>query len=131
MALDEEKLKKFLLVALSTDQPGEAHAALSQVNKLLKKAGKDIHWLADRLASGAQPAREIYPQANPYPQPSYSTMPGWRMMMLRCAEYPERLRNERELEFILSLLRQSERSGFYPSDRQMSWLEAIYARVSS
>lgn len=50
--MDLERLKKFLLIAFSSEQPGEAHTAMRMAVKELAKGKHDIHWLAERVDSG-------------------------------------------------------------------------------
>ena len=54
--LDKERLRKLLLIALSSDQPGEVMNAMVKIKKVLGLAGLDIHWLAGLIeAPSARP----------------------------------------------------------------------------
>lgn len=131
MSIDTDRLKKLLLVALSSDQPGEAFAALSAINKQLKANKLDAHWLADKLNGASAPPP---PKVQPGYQPSYGPWHkpahvDWQEMLIHCADHRPFLR-PREEEFIGSLLNQSQtHGGWYPSEKQLGWLAAIYSRL--
>lgn len=128
MAIDTDRLKKLLLVALSSDQPGEAFAALSAINKQLKANKLDAHWLADKLNGGSPPPAAKVQPAHTW-QPARSAAVDWQEMLIHCADHRPFLK-PREEEFIGSLLNQSQtRFDWYPTDRQYNWLEAIYSRL--
>lgn len=50
--MDIKRLEQFMLVMLSSDQPGEVATASTMLKRELKKGGKDIHWLKDNLLKG-------------------------------------------------------------------------------
>jgi hypothetical protein len=54
--MDIKRLEQFMLVMLSSDQPGEVAAASAMLKRELKKGGKDIHWLKDNLLKGGNGA---------------------------------------------------------------------------
>jgi len=54
--MDTKRLEQFMLVMLSSDQPGEVAAASAMLKRELKKGGKDIHWLKDNLLKGGNGA---------------------------------------------------------------------------
>ena len=125
--MDKGKLKKLLLVALSSDQPGEAHAALGKVKKLLASAGHDIHWLADQIDKAPTPVPPPY-QPHPSPYGYGPPMTPWQEMLIHCADHRYRLK-PREEDFIGSLLDQSLKYGWRPSMKQHEWLSSIYQRL--
>jgi len=49
------RLAKLIRLIFSTNQTGEAAAAVDAVKRLLASENVDAHWLADRLALGAAP----------------------------------------------------------------------------
>jgi hypothetical protein len=54
--MDLKRLEQFMLIMLSSDQPGEVAAASAMLKRELKKGGKDIHWLKDNLLNGKSSA---------------------------------------------------------------------------
>jgi hypothetical protein len=118
------KLRKLLLVALSSQQDGEIVAAIRAVNKLLKKGGKDIHWLVEQIDGHAVKPLTLF-DPGPYEEAD------WRTMLDRVSRSQPTLLSERECEFILSLTDQwiSRGERWRPSTKQRQWLTAIYLRV--
>lgn len=53
MAEDLSRIRKMLLLALSTTNGNEAATAIEMTRKALQQQGRDIHWLAARLESGS------------------------------------------------------------------------------
>ena len=130
MTLDRERLKKLLLVALSSDQPGEVMAALNKVRKVLGLGGVDIHWLAGQL---------VEPQVKPppaYARSAWSTQPvyeiDWNKQLEFCTRNNVlRFLRDREVEFIISLNQQRDRNDYWsPSPKQAAWLQSIYVRAT-
>lgn len=128
MSIDTDRLKKLLLVALSSDQPGEAFAALSAINKQLKANKLDAHWLADKLNGVRAPSPPPPPPPPPYSWQRPARAVDWQEMLIHCADHRPFLR-PREEEFVGSLLDQSTKGGWYPSEKQFNWLAAIYSRL--
>ena len=135
MVIDKERLKKLLLVVLSSDQAGEAMAARDAVVKILKKDGKDVHWLAAHLAG--LPPRKVLPEHKPGTAPPTAPMnpatpnAHWTEKIVYCADRMDRLRSK-EHEFIQSLMEQfitSERANWHPTFAQEKWLDDIYMRL--
>ena len=129
MALDMEKLRKLLLVVLSSDQAGEVMAASAAIAKALKRDGKDIHWLAKQIG---QPAPQPAP---PRTKPSATTVwtAHWIDQIIYCGEHAERLFRKAELEFIESMTDQylSKPPSWQPSLRQRDWLDDIYTKLKT
>lgn len=126
--LDRKQLRKMFLVALSSDQPGEAMAALGKIRGALAKAGLDIHWLADIVAGEApKPLREVFREAwANRPVPTVD----WKDMLHHCDANSSLLR-KREKEFVESLLEQwAGVDDWYPTVRQLQWLGDIYTRLT-
>ena len=108
-----------LLVALSSEHSGEVAAALAAVRRTLARAGLDYHWLAGVITEAPQPQ----------PQPQQVTSK-WHDIIVACHEHPHMLRNEREAEFIDSLLMRSRNRLWEPTEKQESWLMDIYYRFA-
>jgi hypothetical protein len=123
--MDDGQLRKLLLVALSSDQAGEAYAAIVAIRRWLERKGKDVHWLADRLTVQPEPLTPPAPHPWANQQPSKTT--DWRVMLMTCLHYRESL-TPREHEFIMSVLAQSKYR--MPTDKQMGWLAAIHQRFA-
>lgn len=129
MAIDKERLRKLLLVVLSSDQAGEAMAARDAVAKMLKKDGKDIHWLVAQVAG--QPPKPAVPSvqhgaASPTPESEL-----WWNVIVYCADHIDWLR-PKEAVFIQSLMQQfvdSTKDNWRPSPAQTKWLNDIYRRL--
>lgn len=123
--LDKAQLRKLLLVALSSDQPGEVMNALTMVKAALKRAGLDVHWLADVITASAMPKNTSTVSWEPV-----ATDP--RDQLQYCRERSELL-SRRETEFIESLDEQSLDRGlrWKPTERQANWLLNIYRRLST
>ena len=115
------RLRKLLLIALSTDADNQKVAALNAINRTLKAGQVDMHWLADKIDKPDPPWLLA---------PAFTASPG--EMLDYCGEDLSLLAlNERELEFILSLNRQR---GWYGSTwklspRQARWLKGIFERL--
>lgn len=110
-----------LLLLLSSDQPGEVAAAAAAIGRALKAAGGDWHDLANGLLTEPPPAAGRHrgsDRAREAPEED------WREMHEFCADHSELLRS-REAEFIESLGEWRGR----PTEKQMGWLCAIYARL--
>ena len=90
------------------------------IKKVLVSMGRDYHWLAG-LVEGARPEPVRV-------TPTFGA--GWQEMLEFCSEDVNMLMlNAREMEFILSLHKQSSRrTSWYPSEKQENWLEAIYEK---
>lgn len=131
MAIDMERLRKLLLVVLSSDQAGEVMSASAAIAKLLKKDGKDIHWLVaqaagerPRMVPGTKPG-------TPYPKPTYYGAPTlhWLDKLVYCVAHVELLQHKQR-EFIMSLgLQLAEKKSWQPSVAQQSWLDDIYKKL--
>jgi hypothetical protein len=113
-----ERLKKLLLM-LSSDRDGEVVNAARLIDSTLRTTGSDWHDLAGALTErGARPR----PQR---PPPLRDESPAnWREQRDYCLERRGLLRG-RELEFLTSLIHWR---GML-TDKQASWLTAIYQRL--
>ncbi len=107
------RLQKLLLM-LSSPRDGEVINAARAISRALQDAGADWHDLARALVSAPQAAA-----------PRRESTSGWHEVMVDlCLQHQEYLR-PRELEFCESLLHW--RGDL--TEKQASWLEAIYARI--
>lgn len=122
--LDTKRLKKLLLVALSSDQPGEIVAAVAKIKATLAKAGLDIHWLADSVlpvAPASMPSSWSIWAREPVP-----VVP-WQDMLAQCSDRKWQLKRGVERAFIESLMDQwASRNHWQPTERQLNWLTKIY-----
>jgi hypothetical protein len=127
MTLDRERLKKLLLVALSSDQPGEVMAALNKVRKVLGLGNVDIHWLAGQLADVQVKPPPAYEKWQPQPMHEAD----WEDQLDFCSRNEAlRFLRDREVEFIISLNEQRYRNHYWsPSPKQAAWLQSIYTRT--
>ena len=117
-----ERLRKLLLIALSTDQDGEIAGAMRAVKRVLAKSGHDAHWLVEALRPNGVTPWVLGP----------SLTADWATMLDFCGEDLSILMlSDREAEFIVSLNMQRSRKGerWTPSHRQKQWLEGIYNRL--
>jgi hypothetical protein len=132
---------------LASDSDGEVVNAGRTIVRILKSIGLDIHDLADRLGdkqSNGQKlftelqAKEIYfcgfedgrHEAEKNARaPAFHSVDGptWHEIACACAAHPERLRDDREKEYVEDMVRRLVHGG-EPSERQANWLRKIYAR---
>jgi len=115
-----------LLLLLSSDQPGEVAAAAAAIGRTLRAAGTDWHALANGLlAETPQPKSRHRHQSEEHRHGGDGdASDDWEAMREFCASHSELLRS-REAEFIESLGEWRGR----PTEKQMGWLCAIYARL--
>jgi hypothetical protein len=118
----DKRLAKLLMLALSTDQPGEAWAAIAAIQRWLKRNKHDVHWLLDEM-----PAPPTKPRVRKnYPH----DMDDWDHQITWLGAVPEFL-SHREFEFIESLMSQRQRwHRWEPTIKQRKWLASIYLRVT-
>jgi len=107
------RLRKLLLM-LSSGQPGEVVAAANAIDRALKTAGRDWRDLARGLLSA--------PQTKPQ-QKTNDVDTHWRITWRFCCENKHLLR-QRECEFVNSLEHWRK-----PTEKQLTWLSAIAARL--
>ena len=139
-----DKLGK-LLRLLSSDRDGEIVGTARAIMRTLDGAGLDIHALAEgigALADGKKKfseadALEIYRRGVEDGKRAAETEnigfrnvgePTWHEIACECAANDERLRDERERQFVRDMVRRTVRRG-EPTDKQAHWLRAIYARA--
>jgi hypothetical protein len=143
-----ERLRTFILL-LGSEHAGEVVSAARHIVRLLRSKGADLHALADRVDGGPRAAdgrqlftedqaKEIYfrgvedgrQQAEKtQAAPTFQSVdgPSWHEIAVACAAHPDRLRNDREKEFVEDMVRRLIHGG-EPSERQANWLRKIYAR---
>ena len=110
-----------LLLMLSSDQPGEVAAAAAAIGRVLKAAGTDWHALANGLlAETPRPSTRQWRDNDD----TQDAADNWHELHEYCAERIELLRSRKQ-EFIESLGEWRGR----PTERQLAWLCAIYARL--
>jgi len=130
---------------LSSNQPGEVVNAARAICRALKSAGTDIHALADGIgngklseaemkrlydagyAAGVQATEDKLRGAG-FHDVDDEGYEGLERMAMDCAIRPERLRNEREREFVRQMVRWLAR-GRKLSEKQETWLRDCHDRV--
>jgi hypothetical protein len=142
-----DKLGKFIRL-LKSNRDGEVVAAARAIVRTLEGAGADIHDLADRhrrqLPTAKKfteaDAREIYQRgvdagrrAATQAQPATfrnvdDDGPPWHVIACECAAHPDRLRDQREKDFVADMVRWTTRGG-QPTEKQAKWLRSIYVRL--
>jgi hypothetical protein len=134
-----DKLGK-LLRLLSSDRDGEVVGAARAIVRTLDGAGLDIHALAESLGINGKKfseadALEIYQRGvkdgkRAAEGGGFHSMdePTWHEIACECAAHDDRLRDERERQFVRDMVRRTVRGG-EPTEKQAHWLRAIYARV--
>lgn len=122
-----DKLGK-LVRLLTSDRDGEVVAAARGINRTLKNAGLDIHVLAAAIEqSGGQPAGQ-YTANDERPKWAGGEQTDWHAVASECAAHPNRLRDQREKDFVADMVAWTELGG-QPTEKQAKWLRAIYLRV--
>jgi hypothetical protein len=136
-----DKLGK-LLRLLASGHEGEVVAAARSIDRTLKRAGLDIHALAecvraDRKFTEAD-AVEIYQRgvadghrAAERQHPAFRHLdndPSWHAIACDCAAKSDRLHDQKEKDFVADMVRWTVRGG-EPTERQAKWLRSIYTRV--
>lgn len=137
-----------LIRLLSSDQDGEILAAVRALVRTLRRAGADIHALADRVeksdAGGLTEAemRKLYDAGyaagvraaeNEQNRPFFRNVnlnddPSWHDIARECAAPGARLRDDRERKFVNDMVRWTVHGGA-PTEKQAKWLRSIYARI--
>jgi hypothetical protein len=115
-----------LVRLLGSDRSGEVVAAATAIKRTLSVAGADMHHLADVVERGLRP---LPPPPPPPPAPIDEGDIVGEMIRV-CLLYPDQL-SQRELGFVESLKKYQRSRGakFEPSEKQFSWLVAIFDRV--
>jgi hypothetical protein len=128
----------------SSDRESDVLAAQRGLIRLLKSSGCDIHAVADSIGNGNRfsedDAAKIYRRGVKDGRreaelaqrtPAFHDVedqPPWHMIALECANRAERLRNDRERDFVRDMVCLTVHGGEL-SEKQASWLRACYARV--
>jgi hypothetical protein len=130
---------------LSSDRPGEIVAAANSICRLLKTAGADIHVLADRVEhanggklsqaemrklydAGFEAGKRAAENGPMFRNINLDEEPSWSEIARECAAHPNRMRSEREKEFVADMVRRLTHGG-EPTPKQADWLRKIFARV--
>jgi hypothetical protein len=138
-----DKLKRFIRL-LSSDSDGEVVAAARALNRTLKSAKLDIHVLADSIGQangkkwgdahvleaykrGVEDGRREAESEPMFRNANIDAEPSWHDIAAECAAHPNRMRSERERQFVGDMVRRTVHGG-EPTERQASWLRKIYAR---
>jgi hypothetical protein len=136
---------KAILRMFSSKCEGDVLAAQRALMRLLTSNGCDIHVLADSIgiANGRRfseaDAAEIYRRGVEAGRreaelaqgaPAFHDVedPSWHTIALECANHAERLRNDRERDFVHDMVCRTVHGGEL-SEKQANWLRSCYARV--
>jgi hypothetical protein len=106
-----------LLLMLSSQHPGEVTNAARQIERTLREVGADWHDLTRELTSAPPPP--------PPPPPEPDINDDWCAMRDYCLRHLHRL-SAREQGLIETL---DHWRGDYITEKQMAWLQSIYARL--
>lgn len=140
------KLQRFIRL-LASDRDGEVVAAARALIRTLESNGADIHVLADAIMqpSGLSESemRKLYDagyergrlderrageNGSMFRNVNLDDEPSWSEIARECAAHPNRLKGEREKDFVKQMVRRTARGG-EPSLKQANWLRKIYARA--
>jgi hypothetical protein len=112
----DPKLRQCILTLLSATHDGEIAAARNAMLRVGAAHWLDIHELADLMEKVEQPV----PPVPPEPEPSF-----WEKAR-RCKEHNEFRGglSDKEYKFVCDMVAWRK-----PTDRQVAWLDSIYARV--
>ena len=144
--IDEKLAKKLagIVRLLASNRQGEAAAAMQAFGRTLQSAGADvIHSVAERIEHpgdklsdaemqeildagikiGLQKAKQ---QQNGHAGATLQ-MPSARVMALWCYEHIDELHDEKDREFVRSIVSWTRRRE--PTPRQQPWLEDIYIKT--
>jgi len=131
-----DKLGKHLRMLMS-NHDGEVVAAARSINRTLKNAGLDIHALATAVEAEGGGERlseeqiaEVFRrgQAAGRCEAMNTEQPNWHSVACECAAHDDRLRDERERQFVCDMVSWT-RLGGEPTEKQAKWLRSIYVRV--
>jgi hypothetical protein len=115
---------------LGSDKPGEVLAAVDALERTLRGAGTDLHFLANvaELALRNKPE----PKRTPPPPPRSSPDDDIATVIKFCAGFDVRPElSEKEQDFITNLVRWSreEGDGLELTEKQEKWLSDIHRRI--
>ena len=132
-----KKRLTLLIPMLASDKDGEVVASVRQIAKALAAEGKDFHDLVRMLAQEPTVVYQTVFRERPEPKPNASRRKQWDFGGQSegdwiekadfCADHLDML-SEREAEFVQDMTRKLRRYGD-PTERQASWLDAIYHRI--
>lgn len=112
--------KAFALIPrLASDADGEVINTVRAIERQLKTAGLDWHDLVARLKAYAEPPRKTKPPDDPA---------SWGQMATWCASKGFGRLTPKELTFVNDMARRLVFGGA-PTERQATWLRAIYAKL--
>jgi hypothetical protein len=111
------RIAQCLLLALSTDKPGECTAAIQATRRALAAAGLDHHALADAIQAGL---------AAPAPVVQQAPADDWRSRAWFCHHRLNQL-DGRDAAFIVTIVKYKGEI----SEKQRKWMNDIYDRLRS
>jgi hypothetical protein len=124
-----------LVRMLGSDHPGEVFAAVTALQRTLRSAGTDLHYLADVTERAlleppplaAPPPPPPPPRPRPHAQAPRDNAAGNIADAISFCVFWKQDLNDKERGFIFSLYRSQRVQGraFDPSEKQRSWLVKI------
>jgi hypothetical protein len=118
------RIGQLVLLALSSDQPGEVTNALAAARRTLAGAGLTIHDVATALERGLAPPPRPPPRSPPPPPEPEPPSMDWRGAVAFCDRHRDQLFGQ-ESGLIDTLLRWRG----VPTPKQMEWLGRIMERI--
>jgi len=119
-----DRIATLLRVIISTDQIGEADAAIKALQRTLQKAGLDCHSVADAFLAGCnKPQATKIEDEDDGVEPDFEN--AWRQVAEYCITRQDQL-TERDRKFLRSI-RHYRKDHLSPA--QINWLRDIYLRL--
>lgn len=137
LSANARKRLTLLIPMLGSDKDGEVVASVRQIAKALAAEGKDFHDLVRMLSQEPTVVYQTVFRDRPEPKPNASRRKQWDFGGQADGDWIEKadfceahlgLLSEREAEFVQDMTRKLRRYGD-PTERQASWLDAIYHRI--
>jgi hypothetical protein len=136
-----------LIRMLSSDNDGVVVATVHAFQKALRNAGTDVHEIARLIEEGSRSGadnRRSYEaglaegrrqaSAKAAEHSKFKTddgEPDWHEISRWCQARADRLREDKEREFVGDMVDRTEFGSFTPSEKQASWLLDIFRRLGA
>lgn len=113
-----ERLRKLLVLAMSTENENESRQALRAIRRWMAATGKGAEWVLDNV--GVPPPPFVFAQPAIVP---------WSEQVIYLSEAESIvLLNDREMRFVADMLTKHGRGDTLITLRQARWLGSIYNR---
>jgi hypothetical protein len=112
-----------LLALLSSDIDGEVLAAARSIDRTLKASGADIHVLVRQITAPGVVVIHGGPDNDDEPEPQ-----SWRDLARWCRDHDGGCLSSAERKFVVDMANRLVLGG-KPTEKQASWLRAIYVRL--